>query len=424
MELPITLNTPGFLQDSGFMHVQDRFVSRGNATMQLNLRRRSVLRIAGEHGTTFNLHTRATGMVTPFSDNLVHVLEPGMYEIGVIPAFLDVEAHCLYVEMEAAIEPVEAISQTPCQSSPPQSLPQLASISVPFHFGPTHSSPAYPTFVAYPYSGASTRIAQYTLYVSEAAILYTAVSSSFLYHSATVTLWRPGRDSLYEVARAELLYNFQYIIQLLMPGNYYVTIDVPPFVGRPEVLPRCLPFNFELHLSPYTVDSYCELFGEPAPLSFNNYRFLNPTGRMDFADVDFRIPTNFSLRDTQPIPFTLTQRSLFRAYTEPNTAVDIDIRVTDATGRVIATGSNSIFTEEAIDVMLEPGEYRFVLIYWIWDSSLLPQCPTFHMQVAVEPSLMTDPCESGSDHWPPPLPSVIQKPYRYSSTDLDEDLWF
>lgn len=246
-----------------------------------------------------------------------------------------------------------------------------------------------------------------------------------------MTLSKYVEGTLFEVARSTLLYNYQHLLEPLTAGRYVLALHVPNAVeSRPPLLPTCLPFNFEFDLSAYSATSACDLAGEPAPLSFDTQRFLLPSGRMDFADVDFRIPTNYTLRTTQPIPFTLAQRSLFRGFVEPNSAVDIDIRVTTKTGTVVASGSNAIYTEEALHTLLAPGEYNFVLVFWIWDRSLLPDCPTFHMQVSVVPypaesTPTPQPCEGGADHWPPTItPSTVTSRFWYSSVRLREDLHY
>ena len=420
--LPTSLNVPGYLdEDYDTAHIQDTFLVHGNASFTFVITQPCHFRVAGNDGALFAVHPTMSFASTDLYRNLSYApnvlarLEAGLYTVVVIPPPSSnggggsggttgtasggggsTGTECIYVDMELALEPVSAVVLEPCLGSGAnvaEVMPDVDSegkgLTAPFYFGPrANANLTDPTFVALPYGSTAhtTRVAQYTIVATEMSVLFAGVSSSFLYHSLGLALYRNVDGAYVKVADSSLLQNYQYIKHTLVAGRYLLTLDIPTLADRPASLPTCLPFNLEIYHYNYGLDTRCLLAGEPAPATFDSYRFLRPGGAFDFADTDFRIPLNISLRKSTYISFENTRTSLLRVYTEPNTAVDIDIRLFDSKSTVVAASEGYVYTEESLVAVLPPGLYTLELIFWVWDQSLVESgCPTFRMQASMKP---------------------------------------
>lgn len=52
-------------------------------------------------------------------------------------------------------------------------------------------------------------------------------------------------------------------------------------------------------------------------------------------------------------------------------------------GRALASGSNDFYTEESFSYVVSPGSYKLQFWFWKWDDTLVPECPTFRMQLSI-----------------------------------------
>lgn len=434
-QLPGTLNIPGYLTSSATggddtAHIQDTFYVAGNASFTFSIGKPCHFRVAGNDGALFAVARIEPGAVGPsdanasYAENVLASLEAGDYVVFVIPPYSsgggeDDSGGCIYVDMELALEPLSAVALEPCPGpGVPVTvvMPDINSdengLAAPFYFGPrANANLTDPTFVAQPYYQGgehTTRVAQYTIVATETSVLFAAVSSSFLYHSLGLALYRNEGGSFVRVASSRLLYNYQYVKHTLVAGHYLLTLDIPTLEGRPGTLPTCLPFNLEIYHYNYGADSRCLLAGEPAPATFNNFRFLRPDGAFDFADTDFRVPLNITLRKSTYISFDAQRASVVRVYVEPNSAVDIDLRLFDSANRVIATSEGYIYTEETLTAVVEPGAYTLEIMFWVWDEALTAAttCPTFRMQASMKP-VPANAAGAGSDKWPADIKETL-----------------
>lgn len=341
-ELPSTLNAPGYLDDSGTVHVNDRFTIYGNAsTVSFEISEKSYFRVANDaqdvdnDGTLFAICTE-NNTCSSYETELLHELIPGRYTMHVKQPINWHDGRinkCVVIALELAIEPVSRTVIAPCPThatdpDPEANLPDFEVHGAPFSYG-TDENGEYKQFMASaPYRRITSRVAQYTIEITESSTLDASVMSSFLYHSLGMSLYMLVSNSQLHVISSHCVYNTQRLRALLIPGTYLLTLDVPE-IARPGSFPSCLPFNFEIKVLPYSDESAtCQLSGEPIPHSLNGYRFGN---KFNFLSTEFRVPYGLYGTETVKIPFNITADfSLVNIYVAPNTIVDIDVGLLDS----------------------------------------------------------------------------------------------
>ena len=358
-DLPATLNAPGFLgttnTTTGSVHIHDHYAIYGNASsVAFELTEASHFRVASlssssststtsssnNDGTLFSLCINGT--CTAFASTIIHALNPGQYLLHVQPpvSWLSEDdgriVKCINVGLELAIEPVARVVAAPCPASlaepdPATVLPEFGTYGPPLSYGINDSESGsgfgeYLEFMASaPYKAVSTRVAQYTIVITELSTFDVSVMSSFLYHDLGMTLYFLSGGEQFRVAGSRRGYNSQRIQATLIAGTYLLTLDVPDS-PRPESLPSCLPFNFVIRVMPFSDSSaLCELEGEPLPASFNGRRFAGTSG-FDYLGTEFRVAYGLLGDEETYIPINITApTSLVKVYVPPNNVVDIDI---------------------------------------------------------------------------------------------------
>eukprot|EP01105_Mastigella_eilhardi_P007211 TRINITY_DN18721_c0_g1_i1.p1 TRINITY_DN18721_c0_g1~~TRINITY_DN18721_c0_g1_i1.p1 ORF type:complete len:3503 (-),score=850.93 TRINITY_DN18721_c0_g1_i1:100-10434(-) len=416
VQLPRSLNYPGYLNADGRLYITDTFAMT-SSNVTFTLAATSVLRIAApiDGGVRFGVYNGATWVASSSTSELLVQLDAGQYSLTFnLPAFGN--PYCPLVKLELAIEPVTLLGNR-CDDYPTVNLPTFDVVTVPYYLGPTADSREPPIYSTTPYSSTGGSVLTVSIRVGEKAILSSSVLQSFLLHDARLKL--TGSTGTVWGTRN---YNSNNLVATLEVGTYTLTVERSP-LSRPASLPSCLLFNFILKLSPFTETTQCLLTGEIAPLSLNTERFLNNANRVSFSAENFNVPTGVALRTKETITFSVEQLSVFRVYTEPNSEVDIDTKLLDGTGTLVASGSNGIYTEESFSFEAAPGSYTLEIWYWFWTTEV-PACPTYRMQLSLTPPASAA-CPTAF-HWPPSPPSALHlpsTPYTYSSTLVGESLY-
>jgi len=430
-ELPPYLNSDGYIHKDGTMHLRDTFHTTGESSTSFATTEESVFRAASNNGVLFTLVDSAskTTLVSNVK-NVLKVLPAGHYSLT-MRAMSSSHPECLTLDIELALEPTSVIAAQTCSET---RLPVVDVSSLPFHLGPSPSDPHTSLqFFASPYNSGNALVAQYSFHLSEIAILAVDLSSNFLYHDLGLELLESKSGSAIAVSERKM--NMHSLQQLLSAGDYTLRLVTPNVDGsRPAALPSCLPFNMVMDIvsnNDNSTNTECMLDGEDIPVTFDDERFLNVHGTMEWGSSNLRVPSKSSLKRVESIPFTAVRKSFMRVFVDSNSAVDIDILVKDTTTEnVIAEGASGIFDLETFVAVLPEGKYSLDLTFWIWDKKLLPVCPTFSMQVSITDAadLSQDKeCATAADKWPPQIGEVqISKKlnYSYDSLTAGDDLYF
>eukprot|EP01114_Cavostelium_apophysatum_P014626 TRINITY_DN383_c0_g1_i1.p1 TRINITY_DN383_c0_g1~~TRINITY_DN383_c0_g1_i1.p1 ORF type:complete len:3487 (+),score=923.94 TRINITY_DN383_c0_g1_i1:225-10685(+) len=436
LTLPKSLNYPGYLDNSGYVHVREHFLIDSDP-MSLVLNQASNIRIHG-HGDQTRIAfsfkdvnngnreilSSMFGTETGFIANV----QPGSYTIEILSiASAEGTNNCDVATIEMVVQPSNInYGNGNCPTS--DSFPQLTNIHVPFSFGNTSIGQQAPDQF---YAISTTQVfREYQFTLDQTASLKAWIDSDFMTAALRVAVYSAQTS---QTIYGQYRYNRNQLDEVLAPGSYTLRI-LPagdyPVSGNPTTrFPPCKEFNFGVILAAAddVLNNPCNYQGEPLPITLNTIRFLSLDNETDYQHTNFRVPpfggNQFVLRH---ITVSVPVRSSIRIYTEPH-EVDIDLALRQAGSATnLASGGFNFNDEESFVYVLEPSvNYVIDLTFWRWDD--ISDCPTFNMEIAVAPlNGLPKVCGGqGADHWPPlPIGDHFKVPFYYDSVDIDESIFY
>lgn len=433
IKFPKSLNSNGYINQGGYVHIQDFFFIQ-ETEIPFSISTPSVMRI---HGSTemniniqFQIRNNLTGQIIKSSffsshPELFTELAQGKYILAITSSMIETNV-CPVMSMELVIAPNVQLSYY-CPGN--ELLPYLPNLRVPYSFGKINSSNPIPkSFYAYTNNRV---IEEWSFTPDQTAFLDVSLTNYFLTAGLELLLEFSDNRGVNVIKLGNQVYNQNYLREGINAGTTYTLKIIRPdsFLNslEPITFPPCAEFNFELNL--FSIDQVnqnpCLLEGESVPTTFNSIRFLKMNNNFDFQSNRFRVPDlqdiNFA---TEFISFNVTTNSIFRVYTEPH-VIDIDLILYE-NNNMVADGGFGYNNEESIVYLLLPNrQYKLQLNYFKWSENI-PACPTFNMEVAIEPvHPLTRECpRSGSDHWPSPPIYKGEQDFFYSSLDIGENLYY
>jgi hypothetical protein len=417
--IPLSLDSTQYAEQPGLIHFRDDFVL-DDRTMGFTVAQTSFMRaaITGQDISVALYNAATATVVATYGDtqSISASLGVGTYYLQFTS---DIVSFCPVLSIEFALAPVNSITVTcpPGNGNPPS----ITIITYPFDFGPTRTRPSVDDY--YTYNSPNTPVvAAYPFQLAATGFIDASVESDFLRGNLHLELY--GSDSSSLVTTGDYNYNANIIQKVLEPGSYELRIVLPPG-QRLAALPTCIKYNFELHIS-YTTSTSPGCESVRLPYTFNTMHYLGYEGAMNFQSENWIIPA-LSFATFHNINFSVPQPSLIRIYTEPHT-IDIDIKILNTAGTVLASGSNAISTEESLTYMLNASTtYIFQLQFYNFYGSYytIAPCEDFNMEVEIGP-VPTRPLicpNQGGSIWPQ-IPAALTLPYTYNSIDSSIELYY
>eukprot|EP01088_Endostelium_zonatum_P015123 TRINITY_DN357_c0_g1_i1.p1 TRINITY_DN357_c0_g1~~TRINITY_DN357_c0_g1_i1.p1 ORF type:complete len:3611 (-),score=673.24 TRINITY_DN357_c0_g1_i1:72-10904(-) len=439
---PRSLNIPGYLNDKGYLHMQDDFILEdGFNNVFFNITEASYFKISAASvdgltlGYSATLNTigddgRATLYTYTYSGQIFERIPAGNYELRVSIFDQFVEGYCDPLAVELLIQPVSGVSVSDYNSycMPHQTiLPHLpengADVIIPLHHVFPSSQAPYQTVAD---SGV---IQSWSFITTEPTHIRALLTSDYLLGDLRLELLSGSTGSSHWV-HGDHRYNMIEIDEDLPIGTYTLQISKPevPSAIANELATNCTLFEFSLSLdvdSEQNRTAYEKCEGDEIPTTLDTLRFLNTNNVLNYQSSNFKIPEQrFTSRK---ISFMVSEPSYFRAYIEPH-EVDIDIKLfkNPAVGdpEEVATSLNGIGTEEALVYLVKPDVSYFIQLYfWTWHPEQVEECPVFSMQIGLLPEATPNiqNCPNGAEHWPA-LPNAFSSAlWRYDSEHPGDD---
>lgn len=431
--LPDSFNTPGYLDNSGNMHVFNNFLIEDTSTV-FTLNKASYLRVVGdsENSVRFSVYRGSTLLIQSdlsIAPEFFISLAAGAYTFK-LTAFQVSEEDCPIVATQITIMPQGTVAHTcpPTELLPNPFPTQSVSLDEPYEFDETSNSNPNPTpFYAFTNSLV---IKSTTFTLSETGFFDAYLSSDFLTSNLKFALQFSGSSGERINVNGSLAYNQYYIKQMLQAGTYTFVI-YRSSSAVPSGFPPCAEFNLRITIMSETdYDSNtCVAAGEPLPTSLNSIRFLGHDGIFDFQQTQIRSPS-FNTFTQEVVKFTVAVPSVMRVYSEPH-ILDVDLFLyAQGNSTSLTDGGLGFNNEESIIYQVNPGvNYELTLNYWMWDSNP-PDCLYFNLEIGISPlsqvSLAPACPNSGADHWPSLTAKtttvVMPQPFSYNSGT--ESLYF
>eukprot|EP01087_Luapelamoeba_hula_P002906 TRINITY_DN1271_c0_g1_i3.p1 TRINITY_DN1271_c0_g1~~TRINITY_DN1271_c0_g1_i3.p1 ORF type:complete len:3009 (-),score=261.11 TRINITY_DN1271_c0_g1_i3:1901-10927(-) len=433
---PASLNEPNYLDKRGSLHFQESYLlEQSLETVDFNLKTTSYFKVVVSTdlvlGSYVYLYRRTgTGRELVSQDGNGHIfasLDAGNYTFQVVVFEQLLGVTCPAIDLEMQIMPAVQINLHPdiCGSNNPiDSLPVLPDdLGVrPF----VYNSTGHFWFFTYRFD----RITSYSITLSESMRLFAQVDSGFMGSGVELELVYNSPTEIADMVNTKPGtpdFNTNVMDKILPRGSYSLRIIRPTHAKPDAPLPTCAPFDFSLSLQP--IDQQSEAlalpcYGEELPQSLNTVRFLLSDSDVNFQARNWKIPDGRF--PSHRINFSVRDKSLLRVYVEPH-VVDIDMKlwqIQESQSDVMVTKAKNGFNEEEVLMALVDSDkqYALELIFWKWNTDLIPTCPTFNMEIAIQrtATISGSVCANGTgrEHWPPAFPKTMPaKPYHYDSTN-------
>eukprot|EP01116_Phalansterium_solitarium_P020047 TRINITY_DN57_c0_g1_i6.p1 TRINITY_DN57_c0_g1~~TRINITY_DN57_c0_g1_i6.p1 ORF type:complete len:3361 (+),score=947.88 TRINITY_DN57_c0_g1_i6:1118-11200(+) len=421
--LPENFNVPGFKDASGRLHVSSDFLI-DDTVVVFSVNQTTAFRAATDsegaamilslyNSSNFEVASSFFGL----NPQLFAILPPDNYTLEMVGyAFSDFK--CPIVHLEAAAAPMVTYPNL-CPAT--SVLPDLSGLTIPFDFG--HVADGQFPAVYYTYYSTNTPW-QYNFVVTQPMLIEAILHQDFL--TSDLVLVLTNRANQFNPIIGVPRYNQNYLRQTVVNGSYSLSI-MTRTGPRPAGFPPCAEFNFELSFVPSAQDLArpCAHLAEALPTTFNTIRYLDLHNAFVYQTPNMRVP-DFNGFLSRSIYFTVNQPSMFRVYTEPH-VVDIDLAlyINGSQTALIDAGYTFNKEEELVYVVQPNVVYRLSMLFWKWNSQIIPQCPTFNFEASITPLHPLPPfCPNNADHWPPNPQLSSDGFYDYNSADTAESLYF
>jgi hypothetical protein len=416
--IPASFNAPGFLDSTGFMHLQEEFLLDSTGST-FTISQRSYFRVhASDAAVLFKLFSKSGNTYSQISSaqgEIFAILESGTYLFNMSASGTGL---CMTANLEIAIEPTTTPSACPSMGL----LPGIGTIQAPYTYGPTPTSPTDRIFTAFKSANDPLLVVEYSVVVTSQTVLDATVGSNFARTALRLKLVLPNGNSEY----GKFDYNGNRFISTLEPGNYVLRVERSPssYQSASQYLPGCDRFTLHANAQLTGSSSQCISSADELPTTFNSPRWLDQDDNVNFFGLirATNIPVQaWFYDDTQKIFFTVKSTSIIRSYVAPYDGVDVDLLLWNEDSQTLLASSLSFYEEETILYQVEPGiKYSLNLLFW--GSSSQPTCPVFQFEVGIAPKSTNIPaCTSNAERWPS-LPKPVNffqgQPYSYSSSDL------
>jgi len=165
---------------------------------------------------------------------------------------------------------------------------------------------------------------------------------------------------------------------IFVPGTYNLFIYDQPTEKDYSIASSCTPFSLYINIeTAKETETFLNCEAYTLPSTFNQPGLMDDQGSLYFSEDIFLD----LISGNQVVAFNITKPSYFKAYI-PEHRVDIDIKLTDATGKSIVSSYN-FDGEEQVAALIQPGSYQFHTIYYSHNIDIF--CDTFNLEVAISP---------------------------------------
>jgi len=433
-ELPETFNSPGYLDNSGFMHRQDSYFLGKTVDVDFTLTTQSIFRVSTFSSNIFFIWALSNETYVFYfrysvnqkdsytKNSMFAILAPGHYNLTIIPQLdsqsVDGRVFCPTALIEMAVQPVGF--KRSCPSNNRDILPALPeTIRTPFLY-------RNDSLLLFMNNKQTRQFASYNIVVDQLSSLKAIITDDFVEGDLTLELFTSANLRL---STGITRYNENAFYTLLQPGNYSLRLSRSSDWN--SALSSCLPFSFYLELNQTVSENLCydqienalSTYPETLPTTLDTTRFLKSSNKIHFAgsfwipSMDYYVIKNITLTPAVP--------SLFRIFLEPH-EIDIDVKLSTLEGQTVATGSNGWNTEEELIEDLEAQTYVLTIVYYNWYSAPL-NCLAHDIEFAIAPLdsiQMESLCPQGKDHWPTAIPQSPSLPFIYDSIASKETLYY
>lgn len=415
LSLPSDWNQPGLIDETGFMSFRE------DALLNLDSKRESAtfrvttpslfrawaephridvdLELLGETGRVLGRTYQGQGI----EESLVLELQPNRNYTFAMRYFTTGKAQfCETLLLEIMIKPLAPLfSFNPCQSQSNVLLPAFPDFD-------TISTNVVMPSQNYLYYWTGNHhidvISQARITLRRDMQLTAILASSFI-EGISLQLRALNGSAVMHQPRTQSSRNEQTLRVILMAGSSYVlTIRGGPhqYSANQTNFSRCAVFSFFLNLEPIYMPSILPCPGHPAlPTDLSVPKYFGSSNQVHFQD-SFRILFGPGLQSQHTITFRVRARSLFRAYTEPRKANDVEIEFSlFENGMQLVHPSARAFDEEKITSVLLPDRTYTFEIGFFANFLLLRPCATFNLEVAIVP-ISGDSPVACSPRLPPP----------------------
>ena len=397
--LPDSLNTPGYLEQSSILHIsEDFYIPKGSVVTReivFTVETASFFRIYVDPNVVdVDIYLIESGVIVARAiqynkeESIVLFLDPKEEYIIKFMFFRhEITTACETFRLELAIEPTSALEST-CQGTklPETNLIPSDPTLYPFvsedlyYF--TQSNQSFS--VDLPFT-----IRAQNANVSDVAVIRVLSRFNFLWgHFSLYILSQDNNNQTIATGIADEASSNDLLPFNLPSGNYILRLSQP--ATSLQELERCVIFTLQIMIDSIAPNSIGDFGCAPSPIqaTLNSAAGLNNISGQSFHVAKNSLAEIYVTYDY--MDFTLTERSVLRAYVSFHPQIDIDLILTRGNHTFISEviASSLGYEEENILKDLDAGSYSLFYRFLAFPFQSLPSmndCPTFPTQVSIVP---------------------------------------
>eukprot|EP01126_Amoeba_proteus_P049116 TRINITY_DN5720_c0_g2_i1.p1 TRINITY_DN5720_c0_g2~~TRINITY_DN5720_c0_g2_i1.p1 ORF type:complete len:898 (+),score=81.12 TRINITY_DN5720_c0_g2_i1:391-3084(+) len=386
LSLPSTLNSPGFIDSTGYMHFRDRILVGPSTSTTFVVPSPFFYRIRMElssqvqvtHEIKANNRTIATGNERRlYLDGLANV----QYTLSLSYSTVGTSEFCNSILFEMLTYPsTPEYTMDFCEGATVHNFPSIPSL---LNLTSSVIIPPQSYRIKFDSSKSSTNtiLFRYQISVQMDMSLEVELESKFLY-GFEISLQQGGRP-----IRATTSRNKMVLKRTVYEGDTEEGLYLLLRWFTSSIAPLCGYYSFMLSIAPVDLaPQTCRK--EMIPLDFSGPAYFGGSNRIHIQD-EFLVPTSeLGVLDRfNTINFTVRQKSLFRAVTDTLRlgGHEVDIKFELFENNVKVNHEVVAFTEEKLTYVAEPQkQYQFKVIFRaLWGR--LPECNYWNAELEIAP---------------------------------------